>query len=342
MASLLRVFLCHGKEDKQTVRELYARLQSDGFHPWLDEEDILPGQDWQLEIKSTIETSDVMIACFSSASINRDGYVQKEIRMGLDVAQLKREGSIFLIAARLSNCVVPSRLIDRQWVDLFEDSGYGKLVKSLMIRAHDLGRTVSPASSAISTQSPLLQQRKPIVPPAQPGDRKSLIASAKDLSAILSHCQAFNPDMSCGLLGGEVSGKDVQVKRVTNIKNVIAEADQHATRKMFEDAGWSPSSIPIDEQDLRRQAFLMDPRETASAYKEMKSRGLDIIGLYYSQHDPPRPSMLTLKMAKNNLWDMIYLIIEQDEDGTLINFMAWQIDKERQIVQPVDIRLDPP
>ena len=40
--------------------------------------------------------------------------------------------------------------------------------------------------------------------------------------------------------------------------------------------------------------------------------------------------------------DMIYLIIEQDEDGTLINFMAWQIDKERQIVQPVDIRLDPP
>ncbi len=41
----LRVFLCHSSRVKAAVRKLYALLQSDGFDPWLDEEDILPGQD---------------------------------------------------------------------------------------------------------------------------------------------------------------------------------------------------------------------------------------------------------------------------------------------------------
>ena len=39
----LRVFLCHGQEDKATVRELSRMLKDDGFQPWLDEEDLLPG-----------------------------------------------------------------------------------------------------------------------------------------------------------------------------------------------------------------------------------------------------------------------------------------------------------
>jgi hypothetical protein len=40
-----RVFLCHSSLDKSSVRDLYHKLLDDGCHPWLDEEDILPGQD---------------------------------------------------------------------------------------------------------------------------------------------------------------------------------------------------------------------------------------------------------------------------------------------------------
>ena len=40
-----RVFLCHSSADKEAVRKFYQRLRRDGFKPWLDEEDILPGQD---------------------------------------------------------------------------------------------------------------------------------------------------------------------------------------------------------------------------------------------------------------------------------------------------------
>ena len=40
-----RFFLCHASEDTAQVREVYHRLKALGFEPWLDEVDILPGQD---------------------------------------------------------------------------------------------------------------------------------------------------------------------------------------------------------------------------------------------------------------------------------------------------------
>ena len=42
---MARIFLCHASEDKPQVREVYERLKAQGFEPWLDEVDILPGLD---------------------------------------------------------------------------------------------------------------------------------------------------------------------------------------------------------------------------------------------------------------------------------------------------------
>ena len=45
------IFLCHASEDKAQVREVYHRLRAiDRFEPWLDKEELLPGQDWAHEI----------------------------------------------------------------------------------------------------------------------------------------------------------------------------------------------------------------------------------------------------------------------------------------------------
>ena len=53
-AKLLKVFLSHAAEDKPAVRETYQRLLLDGFAPWLNEEDLLPGQDWSREIERAV------------------------------------------------------------------------------------------------------------------------------------------------------------------------------------------------------------------------------------------------------------------------------------------------
>ena len=127
----LQVFLCHASSDKPAVRELHKKLQTDGYRAWLDEEDLLPGQEWQREIPNAVKSSDVVIVCLSRQSITKTGYVQKEIKYALDAADEQPEGKTFLIPLRLELCEVPQRLSRWQWVDLFEAQGYQKLVRAL-------------------------------------------------------------------------------------------------------------------------------------------------------------------------------------------------------------------
>jgi len=44
------------------------------------------------------------------------------------------EGGIFLIPVRLNECHVPIKLSKYQWVDLFADNGFDRLVKALELR----------------------------------------------------------------------------------------------------------------------------------------------------------------------------------------------------------------
>ena len=72
----LRVFLCHAREDKPTVRELYRQLCAEGWlDVWLDEEKLLPGQNWDIEIEKAVEATDAVIVCLSSRSITKGNYL---------------------------------------------------------------------------------------------------------------------------------------------------------------------------------------------------------------------------------------------------------------------------
>lgn len=135
----LRVFLCHSSGDKAKVRDLYNHLKRENnITPWLDEKDILPGQDWDFEIDKAIRESDAVIVCCSRHSVNKEGYVQKEITRALNIADEKPEGTIFIIPIRLEECDVPRRLSRWQWVDLFDVNGYESLLRSLQHRAQKL------------------------------------------------------------------------------------------------------------------------------------------------------------------------------------------------------------
>jgi hypothetical protein len=139
LARPLRVFLCHASGDKPIVRDLYQRLVDCGIEPWFDEEHLLPGQHWEMEIPKAVRRSDVVIVCLSCASVGKAGYVQKEIGFALDVAEEQQEGSIFLIPLRLEDCVVPDRLRRYQWANLNSLNGFDQLKKSLSTRAAALG-----------------------------------------------------------------------------------------------------------------------------------------------------------------------------------------------------------
>jgi hypothetical protein len=133
--SRLRVFLCHSASDKERVRHLYKKLKRNGYKPWLDEEELLPGQDWESEIRKAVRSSDIVLVCLSASSITKQGFVQKEIRIALDVADEKPDEIIYIIPLRLEVCSVPDKLQKWHWVDLFAPKGYAQLLRSLRIRA---------------------------------------------------------------------------------------------------------------------------------------------------------------------------------------------------------------
>lgn len=127
----LRIFLCHSSLDKINVRKLYSQLKSIGFKPWLDEEEILPGQDWSLEIAKAIRSSEIILVFLSNNSISQSGYMQRELKSALDLALEQPEGKIFIIPIRLEDCNVPENLKKFHWLNLFESNSYKKLILTL-------------------------------------------------------------------------------------------------------------------------------------------------------------------------------------------------------------------
>ncbi|MEW6242213.1 MAG: tetratricopeptide repeat protein, partial [Chloroflexota bacterium] len=139
---LLRAFLCHSSRDKDKARELHRTLNERGYDVWIDEKKLIPGQKWELEIEQAIKSSDVILVCLSSLSINSESYMHKEIKTALDRAENMPEGEIFIIPCRLDEIEVPQRLKELQWVDLFLPDGLSKLEMALLMKARKLGRTV--------------------------------------------------------------------------------------------------------------------------------------------------------------------------------------------------------
>lgn len=147
----LRVFLCHASQDKPAVWRLHRYFTQHGVKPWLDQADLLPGEDWEVEIPNAIYSSDVILVCLSKNSVNKEGMVQKEISFALDKA-LEKPGKIFIIPVKLEECDVPNRLSRFQWVGLFRDGGRKRLLMSLNKRVTELGGEVSPVIMEDSRQ----------------------------------------------------------------------------------------------------------------------------------------------------------------------------------------------
>ena len=138
-------FLCYAKENQTVVREFSERLKSEGWiDPWFDEDDILPGQIWQDSVANGVRNSHAVIIFLSKIAIASEGFFHKELKLALDTAAEKPEGTIFIIPIRINDCDVPEVLAKFQYVDYFGSEEhkaqvYSSLIASLKWRAENLG-----------------------------------------------------------------------------------------------------------------------------------------------------------------------------------------------------------
>jgi len=133
----LRVFSCHDLEDKSVVYGLYQRFLDLGWvNPWLDEKNLLPGQDRETERDKVLKSTDLALVFLSKQSLEQEGNLYREMRVLVDIQKEKPENSIFIIPVRLDACEIPQLL--RSWypVNFFtsydeREEAYLKILKSM-------------------------------------------------------------------------------------------------------------------------------------------------------------------------------------------------------------------
>lgn len=128
----LRVFLCYEERyEKAIYDDLYFKLNSKNYEPWMAKYDILPGANREFEIRNAIQDAAVFLLCLSSKSMEEYGDFQEAIKLARKKQNRMPSNQIFIIPLRLEDCEVPGELADLYPIDWFLDDQKMKLFYTL-------------------------------------------------------------------------------------------------------------------------------------------------------------------------------------------------------------------
>jgi len=125
-----RVFIVYAREDLETARDLAKQLESRGFNPWLDVDQVVPGQVWQSAVLNALEQSAAALVLVSK-NLSKKGFVQQELKTALDTLRDPEKDVSPIVPVRLDDTPVPEPLSKVQWVNLFEPDGLDRLESGL-------------------------------------------------------------------------------------------------------------------------------------------------------------------------------------------------------------------
>lgn len=111
------IFISYASPDYDRVLPYFNVFRGAGFDVWLDKDRLKPGQKWDYEIKRALDRAVIVIAFVSNNSVDRRGYVQRELKIALDQAFDKLNDDIYIIPVLLDDDTpVPRQLRDVQIV----------------------------------------------------------------------------------------------------------------------------------------------------------------------------------------------------------------------------------
>jgi hypothetical protein len=131
----MKVFISYAREDLEIAKKLYCDLKRAGVKPWMDKEDLLPGQNWRILIPKAIQESKYFLAVLSSHSLTKRGFVQKELKMALDILEeFPAAEDIFIIPIRIEDCKPEDENLKYlHWADFFPsyEEGLSQILRVL-------------------------------------------------------------------------------------------------------------------------------------------------------------------------------------------------------------------
>ncbi|WP_349437418.1 TIR domain-containing protein [Pararhizobium sp. A13] len=142
------VFFSYTTLDRDRVSEVADALAASGVQVWMDYKRIRGGQDWNFEIRKALDRAAIIVVFVSKNSVNKVGYVQREIRLALLKAEEKLEGDIYLIPVLLDDdAAVPTQLKDIHYIKHSAEDFFLSLSASINDQLEKIGVEVNKAQS---------------------------------------------------------------------------------------------------------------------------------------------------------------------------------------------------
>ena len=141
-----RIYLSYKRQDLERVEPIYEALKAEGFRPWIDVRDILPGKNWVNEIEEAIRSAHFFLAFVARNSVNKTSSARHRsskscrrlISLWRGSRKLSRQSRCYrpdprsyMIPARLDPVQPPAKIAQFQWVDLFAAKGLQALINTI-------------------------------------------------------------------------------------------------------------------------------------------------------------------------------------------------------------------
>ena len=144
------VFISYTSSDRDRVEPIADMLIASGIDAWMDKKRLKAGQNWDFEIRRALDRAAVIIVFVSEKSVNKRGYVQREVRLALERAEEKLADDIYLIPVLLDEGVtVPDLIKDVQFIRYWDESFQESLLDSVKHQLERIGHAIEVAQNEL-------------------------------------------------------------------------------------------------------------------------------------------------------------------------------------------------
>lgn len=135
-------FLSYASPDREHVLQIYDFLTVNGIDVWMDIKQLLPGQQWDFEVKRALNRAAVIIIFLSHNSVERTGYVQRELKIALEQLQDRPLNRIYAIPVFLdSDLKIPDQIKHLHYVAIDQPESHFQLLEAIKNEFEQLGRS---------------------------------------------------------------------------------------------------------------------------------------------------------------------------------------------------------
>lgn len=78
----MKIIISHARPEQKLARDLATRLTKAGYEVWNADQEIIPGQNWALQLGEALEESDAMVVLLSPGSMKSE-WVRNDINFAL-------------------------------------------------------------------------------------------------------------------------------------------------------------------------------------------------------------------------------------------------------------------